>query len=121
MGKSGTWDRWKDIPVKLNTEAKEIKWGGQGVQVETNKGTISAKACVVTVSTGVLNAKKIKFTPDLSLEKYESFSGISMGVYNHIALQFKKNFFDIKEKYSIVETFPERSRSKQRNISIIYQ
>jgi len=92
--------RWKDIPVKLNTEAKEIKWGGQGVQVETNKGTISAKACVVTVSTGVLNAKKIKFTPDLSPEKYESFSGISMGVYNHIALQFKKNFFDIKEKDS---------------------
>ena len=92
--------RWKDIPAKLNTEAKEIKWGGQGVQVETNKGTISAKACVVTVSTGVLNAKKIKFTPDLSPEKYESFSGISMGVYNHIALQFKKNFFDIKEKDS---------------------
>ena len=92
--------RWKDIPVELNTEAKEIKWDGQGVKVETNNGTISAKACVVTVSTGVLNARKIKFTPDLPLEKYDSFSGISMGVYNHIALQFKKNFFDVKEKDS---------------------
>lgn len=92
--------RWKNIPVKLNTVAKKIKWGGEGVQVETNNGTISAKACVVTVSTGVLDAKKIKFTPDLPPEKYESFSGISMGVYNHITLQFKKNFFDIKEKDS---------------------
>ena len=92
--------RWKDIPVELNTEAKEIKWDGQGVKVETNNGTISAEACVVTVSTGILNSRKIKFTPDLSPEKYESFSGISMGIYNHIALQFKKNFFDIKEKDS---------------------
>jgi len=90
--------RWKNIPVKLNTVAKKIKWGGEGIQVETNNGTISAKACVVTVSTGVLDAKKIKFTPDLPPEKYESFSGISMGIYNHITLQFKKNFFDIKEK-----------------------
>ena len=92
--------RWKDIPVELNTEAKEIKWDGQGVKVETNNGTISAEACVVTVSTGILNSRKIKFTPDLSPEKYESFSGISMGIYNHIALQFKKNFFDVKEKDS---------------------
>ena len=92
--------RWKNIPVKLNTVAKKIKWGGEGIQVETNNGTISAKACVVTVSTGVLDAKKIKFTPDLPPEKYESFSGISMGIYNHITLQFKKNFFDIKEKDS---------------------
>jgi monoamine oxidase len=55
----------KDIPVKLNTIVSEIKWGGKGVQVVTNKGTINAKACIVTVSAGVLKAEKIKFTPDL--------------------------------------------------------
>jgi monoamine oxidase len=88
----------KDVPVKLKTTAKEIKWDGQGVQVETNKGTISAKACIVTVSTGVLNARKIKFTPDLSPEKYESFAGITMGVYNHITFQFKRRPFGLNKR-----------------------
>jgi monoamine oxidase len=110
-GSSGDWHcqegfgalvahRWQNIPVQLNTEAQEIKWDGQGVQVKTNKGTISATTCIITVSTGVLSSGKIKFNPKLPEEKYEAFEGISMGVYNHIALQFKKNFFDAKEKDS---------------------
>jgi monoamine oxidase len=44
----------KDVPVKLNTIVSEIKWGGKGVQIVTNKGTIKAKACIVTTSVGVL-------------------------------------------------------------------
>ena len=51
----------KDVPVKLNTIVSEIKWGGKGVQVVTNKGTIKAKACIVTTSVGVLRSEKIKF------------------------------------------------------------
>jgi len=85
--------RWRNVPVQFNTAAQKITWDGQGVQVETNKGTISSQACILTVSTGVLASGKIKFIPMLPIEKYDSFSGISMGIYNHIALQFKKNFF----------------------------
>ena len=85
--------RWRNVPVQFNTAAQKITWGGQGVQVETNKGIISSQSCILTVSTGVLAARKIKFIPMLPIEKYDSFSGISMGIYNHIALQFKKNFF----------------------------
>ena len=87
--------RWRDVPVQLNTQAKEINWDGQEVRVKTNNGTLSAKKCIVTVSTGVLAAEKIKFSPSLPVEKYEAFNGITMGIYNHVALQFKKNFFDL--------------------------
>ena len=85
--------RWRNVPVQFNTRAQTIKWGDQGVQVGTNKGIISSQACILTVSTGVLASGKIKFIPMLPIEKYDSFAGISMGIYNHIALQFKKNFF----------------------------
>ena len=85
--------RWRNVPVQFNTKAETIKWGGQGVQIETNKGTISSRACILTASTGVLAAEKIKFNPKLPTEKYDSFFGISMGIYNHITLQFKKDFF----------------------------
>ena len=85
--------RWRNVPVQFNIRAQTIKWGDQGVQIETNNGTISSQACILTVSTGVLSSGKIKFIPMLPIEKYDSFAGISMGIYNHIALQFKKNFF----------------------------
>jgi len=82
----------KDVPVKLNTIVSEIKWGGQGVQVVTNKGTINAKACIVTVSAGVLKAEKIKFTPALPPRKYESFESVSMTVSNRVLMQLNKKF-----------------------------
>ena len=93
-------DYRKDVPVKLKTVAKEIKWDKKGVKVVTNDGTISAKACIVTVSTGVLNARKIKFTPDLPDYKYDAFAGITMGTYNHITFLFDKRYlFKIGIKY----------------------
>ena len=84
----------KDVPVKVKTIAKEIKWDGDGVKVETNEGTISAKACIVTVSQGVLGSGKIKFTPALPNIKYEAFDGITMGSYNHITFQLKDEFYE---------------------------
>ena len=83
----------KEVPVKLNTIVKEIKWDRKGVIVETNQGSIKSKTCVVTVSTEVLNIGKIKFTPKLPVEKYEAFNGINLGVYNHITLQLKNEFY----------------------------
>jgi len=82
----------KDVPVKLNTIVSEIKWGGKGVQIETNKGTIKAKACIVTTSVGVLRAEKIKFSPKLPLRKYEAFEGITMGPSNRVIIELKKKF-----------------------------
>ena len=82
----------KDVPVKLNTIVSEIKWGGKGVQIVTNKGTINAKACIVTTSVGVLKAEKIKFTPALPQIKYKAFEGITMGTSNRVMMQLKKKF-----------------------------
>ena len=82
----------KDVPVQLNTVVSEIKWGGKGVKVVTNKGTINAKACIVTTSVGVLRAEKIKFTPALPQKKYEAFEGITMGTSNRVMMQLKKKF-----------------------------
>ncbi len=83
----------KDVPVKLNTIVSEIKWGGKGVQVVTNKGTINAKACIATVSAGVLKAEKIKFTPDLPLRNREALESVSMTVSNRVLMQLKKKFY----------------------------
>ena len=77
--------------VHLSTRVTRIDWSGIGVRVETGSGRIRAKACIVTVSTGVLANDDIRFVPALPVEKTESFHAISMGVYDHIALFFDEN------------------------------
>ncbi len=87
----------QDVPVSLNTTAQTIHWGGTGVQVDTDQGTISARAVVVTVSMGVLKGGNIAFDPPLPERKQEAINVLTMGHYNHVALQFKENFFGTGE------------------------
>jgi monoamine oxidase len=81
------------LPVELSTPVTAIDWSGEGVRVETEKGTLSARAVIVTVSTGVLGADLIRFTPALDPDKQESFQRISMGTFNNIALMFSRDIF----------------------------
>lgn len=83
----------KDIPVSLNTPARRIRYGGQGVEVDTDKGTLTAKACIVTSSTGVLSAEKIRFDPVLPVWKREAIAGLPMGLLAKIPMQFSKAEF----------------------------
>jgi len=78
----------RDIPVALSSPVTAINWGGASVKVETTQGTITAKACIVTVSTGVLNAGRIRFTPSLPDWKQQSISDLPMGLLAKITLQF---------------------------------
>ena len=87
----------KDVPVKLNTIVSEIKWGGKGVQIVTNKGTINSKACIITTSIGVLKAEKIKFSPPLPARKIKALDGISMTYSNRVLMQLKKKFYKSKK------------------------
>ena len=87
--------RSRNIPVQLNTPVSRVDWSGKGVEVTTPRGTVKAKKCIVTVSTGVLAHGHIQFHPALPAEKQASFDNISMGTYNHLALQFSENFFGV--------------------------
>ena len=87
----------RDVPVTLNTKARTIRWGGQGVEVDTNSGTLRARAVLVTVSTGVLASGDIKFDPPLPVKKQEAVNALKMGHYHHVALHLKDNFFGTAE------------------------
>jgi len=80
--------RFSQVSVSLNTAVTEIDWRSRHIKVKTTRGDITARAVIVTVSTGVLGSGGIRFTPSLPIEKMESFDAISMGHYEHIALQF---------------------------------
>jgi monoamine oxidase len=85
------------LPVYLNTPATRVDWSRDGVAVETPAGTIQAKTCVVTVSTGVLASGAIKFTPELPDWKQQAISNLPMGLLAKVTLQFDGERFGFSE------------------------
>jgi monoamine oxidase len=78
------------IPVKLSTPATAIDTR-RGVLVETPSGTITAHTAIITVSTNVLASGAIKFTPELPRRQIDSLGKLSLGSYDHIALELAGN------------------------------
>jgi len=80
------------LPVQLATPATRIDLGARGgVDIETARGRIAARGVIVTVSTGVLAANKIKFTPDLPRRQLDAANSLSLGSYDRIVLELPGN------------------------------
>lgn len=107
------------IPVELETPVHKIDWSGQGVKVHTSRGVITARSCIVTVSTGVLSSEGIRFEPALPVKKQESFHGISMGLYNHIAFQFRRNFLGTGDDGYLVYKLPPSDDDAPRGFGML--
>jgi monoamine oxidase len=68
-----------------------IAWTAKDVGVETPAGRIAARAAIVTVSSNVLAAGSIKFAPDIQKRTLDAAARLSLGSYDHIALQMPGN------------------------------
>lgn len=77
------------VDVRLNTPATVVRWGGPGgrVTVESAKGTLTAGACIVTVSTGVLAAGTLRFEPELPPDVRDCIHALPMGLAMKVALR----------------------------------
>jgi monoamine oxidase len=87
-------DYGRSVPVSLSTKVETIRWGGKAVEVVTDKGTLRAKAVIVTVSTEIVSRGDIKFEPQLPSWKRSAFDGVPMGVLDKITLQFDEDLFE---------------------------
>ncbi|HVG51722.1 MAG TPA: NAD(P)/FAD-dependent oxidoreductase [Xanthobacteraceae bacterium] len=80
------------LEIATATPVTRINWAAKGgVEVETSRGKLTARAAVVTVSSGILTAGKIKFTPDLPRRQLDAASKLSLGSYDHIVLELPDN------------------------------
>jgi len=75
--------------IRLNTPVRRVRWGGPGgqVTVETDRGWLTAGACVVTVSTGVLAAGALTFDPVLPARVTDAVHSLPMGLAMKVALR----------------------------------
>lgn len=76
------------LPIAVNTRVRGISTVGREVRVTTDRGTLRAKAAIVTPSIGVLASGAIAFEPALSSEMQGALSGLQMGLLSKIALAY---------------------------------
>jgi monoamine oxidase len=78
------------VTVQLSTPVKSIDTR-RSLTVETAKGTLTARAVIVTVSTNIIAAGRIQFSPELPHRNIDAFGRLSLGSYDHIALELVGN------------------------------
>jgi monoamine oxidase len=91
------------VPVSLSTPASRMAWSGRDVTVETPAGKIVARAAVITVSSNVLAAGNIKFTPEIPKRHLDAAAKLSLGSYDRIALQLPGNPMGLARDDIIIE------------------
>lgn len=80
----------KPVPARLGTEVTRIDHRHAGrIGIETNRGALSARAVLVTVSTNVLAAGKIAFDPPLP-GKIEAAARLPLGLADKLFLRLAR-------------------------------
>jgi monoamine oxidase len=93
----------EQVPLSLSTPASRIAWSNRDVTVETPAGRIAARAAVITVSSDVLAAGNIKFTPDIPKRTLDAAAKLSLGSFDRIALQMQGNPLGLARDDVVIE------------------
>lgn len=91
------------LDIRLNQPVEEIRWDGPVVAVTTAFGTLTARACIVTVPVGVLKAGAIRFVPALPTQTQDALAGLQMGALTKIALKTEGDRFGIEPGTTLIE------------------
>lgn len=76
------------LPIDVNAPVRRVAVGGGGVTVETSRGTLRARAAIVTASVGALASGAIAFDPAPDAFMTGAFNGLQMGLLTKVAMHF---------------------------------
>ncbi len=82
-----------ELPVCLDSRVTKVAYSEDGVVVQTGDRSYKASDALVTVSVGVLRAKKISFEPALPAWKQDAIDHLQMGNMQKVIIPFKKDIF----------------------------
>jgi len=92
-----------DVPVRLNVPVTELRLDQGRVAALTPQGTLTARAVIVTVPVGVLQAGALRFVPGLPHETVAALSGLHMGALTKIALHIDRAQFGAVEATDLTD------------------
>jgi monoamine oxidase len=92
-----------DLVVQLKAPVTRIHQTRNFVEMDAGRGFIKARAVIVTASTGVLAAEKIKFLPDLPKRQLDAIAKLTLGSYDHVALALGGNPLQLRNDDLVFE------------------
>jgi len=77
------------LDIRRQTPARRLRWNGPGgrIAADTPRGTLTARAAIVTASTGVLASGAIGFDPALPATVEQCLDAMPMGLAMKVALR----------------------------------
>lgn len=91
-----------DLPVWLNSAVTDIDWSGPAVKITTGRGVLRVANVILTISTGVLATRQIRFLPQLPDWKLEAINALPMGSCSRIGLSFKESFLqELPDRFTV--------------------
>jgi monoamine oxidase len=104
--------------IQFFSPVTRIGWGGRLVEAETRGTVLTARAAIVTASTGVLGSGKIKFQPGLPARHAEAIGKLGLGTYEHVAIEFAGNPLGLESDDLVFEKAAEpRTAALFANVS----
>ncbi|MDV8023105.1 NAD(P)/FAD-dependent oxidoreductase [Rhodococcus sp. IEGM 1330] len=82
------------LDVRLEHVVTQVRWGRDGVLVDTGSGTFSAERAVVTVPIGVLKSPAFTVEPPLPEPVSGALERLEMNAFEKVFLQFPSKFWD---------------------------
>ncbi|MFN3947927.1 flavin monoamine oxidase family protein [Microbacterium sp.] len=82
------------LDVRLEHVVSHVRWGSDGVEVETDRGTFAAADAVVTVPIGVLHAGDLVLEPALPEGHRRALDLLRMNAFEKVVLRFAERFWE---------------------------
>jgi monoamine oxidase len=76
------------LPVARNAAVTRVDHGGPAVRLETARGTVTARAVIITVPTSIIAAEVIRFDPPLP-DKLAAAAGLPLGVDDKLFISLR--------------------------------
>jgi monoamine oxidase len=91
------------LPLQAAAPVTTIDWGRPRIAVQTSKGQLQSSAVIVTVSTNVLLAGKIRFAPELPRRHLDAAGKLRLGSHDRVALELAGNPLGLRADELIFE------------------
>jgi hypothetical protein len=91
------------LTTQLRNPVRGLQSMRNTVEIDTARGRIVARAVIVTVSTGVLAAERIKFSPALPKRQLDALARLTLGTYDHVAIELKGNPLQLRNDDLVFE------------------
>lgn len=83
----------RGLDVRRSTVVRAVRADDAGVRIATDRGTMTARAAIVSVPLGVLAAGDLVLEPGPGRRLREALAALAMGRLNWIALRFRERFW----------------------------